>query len=323
MSNDRAIWQIWGGPGEGTFAQSFLRYGVALVGPGGPGPWTDGRSDEDYIDDQGTGGSSVRRFAEEVRVGDVFLMRTGVRRLMAVGIVAGEYEFLDRFDGLLGWDVPHTRRLRWFQLPQPYEFRGDAFAGQQRFSRVLAADPVDVAKRLLVTPPLQWQTLALPGMPPDDPPLDDVPEALRSVIGLAQDLAPLYWSIQHFGERPREDELVAHFIVPLLRQCGWPPERIAVKWRNVDVATFRTLPRSPENCEFVVEAKRPGEWPEKALGQAQGYLKQLGIDRDIILTDGIRYHLYGANQGFAHVAHANLSRPRASSLTLLERLKPR
>ncbi len=72
-----------------------------------------------------------------------------------------------------------------------------------------------------------------------------------------------------------------------------------------------------------MEAKRPGEWPEKALAQGRRYLTRLGVDRDIVLTDGIRYHLYGANQGFAHVAHANLSRPRASSLTLLERLKPR
>jgi hypothetical protein len=49
------------------------------------------------------------------------------------------------------------------------------------------------------------------------------------------------------GEPPSEDELIAHFVVPFLRTLGWPPERIAVKWRYIDVAVFQALPRIPEN----------------------------------------------------------------------------
>jgi hypothetical protein len=32
-------------------------------------------------------------------------------------------------------------------------------------------------------------------------------------------------------------------------------ERIGIKWRDVDVSVFRSLPRSPENCHFIIEAK--------------------------------------------------------------------
>ena len=43
------------------------------------------------------------------------------------------------------------------------------------------------------------------------------------------------------------------------------PERIAVKWRYIDVTVFKALPRIPENCPFVIEAKRLGAGVEGAL----------------------------------------------------------
>src|SRR5262245_8297002 len=98
---------------------------------------------------------------------------------------------------------------------------------------------------------------------------------MQGLIGQAADLAPLYWNLEEFGERPSEDELIAHFIVPFLRALGWPPERIAVKWRNIDVAVFRALPRTAENCHLVIEAKRFGAGVEGALGQAKGYVEML------------------------------------------------
>ena len=56
---------------------------------------------------------------------------------------------------------------------------------------------------------------------------------------------PIYQDPQQFGNVPTEDELVAHFVVPFLKGLGWPAELIGVKWRYVDVALFRSLPRTP------------------------------------------------------------------------------
>jgi transcriptional regulator with XRE-family HTH domain len=91
-----------------------------------------------------------------------------------------------------------------------------------------------------------------------EPLLDHVPDALRGIVAQAADLVPLFWHAQSFGEPPSEDELIAHLIVPFLRALGWPPERIAVKWRRIDVAVFLALPRTPENCRLVIGAKRLG-----------------------------------------------------------------
>ena len=45
--------------------------------------------------------------------------------------------------------------------------------------------------------------------------------------------------------------------------------RIAVQWRRIDVTVFRALPRTPENCHLVIEAKRLRVGVEGALDQAR------------------------------------------------------
>ena len=122
----------------------------------------------------------------------------------------------------------------------------------------------------------------------EEPALEEIPSDLQGIVAEVQDLAPLLWDRQAFGDHPTEDELVAHFVVPLLRALGWPMERIAVKWHYIDVAVFRALPRIPENCHFVIEAKRLGAGVEGALEQAIGYVEALGTCCDIIVTDGTR-----------------------------------
>src|SRR5262249_28818640 len=146
-------------------------------------------------------------------------------------------------------------------------------ANPSRCSRVWNEEVVDFAERFLNSPPTHWQTAPLPDLPAEEPPLDQLHSALQGVIAQAAVLVPLLHDIQAFGEQPSEDELIAHFVVPFLRGLGWPPERIAVQWRRADVAVFRTLPRTPENCHLVIEAKRLGAGVEGALQQAKGYVE--------------------------------------------------
>ncbi|MDW8470210.1 MAG: gamma-glutamylcyclotransferase [Burkholderiales bacterium] len=73
-----------------------------------------------------------------------------------------------------------------------------------------------------------------------------------------------------FGKSPSEDEMIAHFVMPLLRALGWPPERIPVKWRHVDVAVFSALtahiPKLPVRDRG--EAFRRGR--ERRVGTGKG-----------------------------------------------------
>jgi hypothetical protein len=275
----RAVWQVSAGPSSRSYVDVFLRHGVALVGPGDAGPWTPERDDIEFE------GGFVRRFASEVASGDVFLLRTGLATIAAEGLVAGDYLYVNAFDDVNGWDLQHARRVRWCRLPAQHAFPGSAFgANPPRCSRVWSQVVVEFANRFLNSPPTYWQTAPLPELPGEEPPLDHVFDALRGIVAQVADLVPLYWHAQSFGEPPSEDELIAHFIVPFLRALGWPPEQIAVKWRHV--AVFGALPRAPENCHLVIEAKRLGAGVEGALQQAKGYVEALGISRDVIVTDG-------------------------------------
>jgi len=311
-----SIWQLASGPATRPYADVFLRHGVALIGPGDAGRWTPQRDDSEFD------GGFVRRFASEMQVGDVALLRTAASTVCAIGIVASEYLYLEQFDDVNGWDLQHARRIRWCPLPQPYTFDGQVFgANPTRCSRAWSGEAIEYARRFVQSPPTQWQTATLPGLPQEEPPLAVISAAVRDVVAQAQDLAPLYANRERFGELPTEDELVGHFVLPLLRSLGWQPERIAVKWRYVDVAVFSALPRTPANCRFIIEAKRFGAGVEGALEQAKGYLESLGVQRDIVVTDGIRYRLYSAQKGFAPVAYANLVRLKASAARMFDYMK--
>lgn len=310
------VWQISSGPASRSYAEVFLKHGVALIGPGDAGPWAPEREDDEFEDD------FVRRFAREVAAGDAFLLRTGIATIAAVGLVAGEYLYVNAFDDVNGWDLQHARRVRWCRLPEEHSFGSPVFgANPPRCSRVWNDEVLDFAQRFLNSPPTQWQTAALPELPAEEPPLDGVPDAVQGIVAQAADLVPLLQDRQVFGEQPSEDELIAHFVVPCLRALGWPPERIAVQWRRLDVAVFRSLPRTPENCHLVIEAKRLGMGVEGALEQAKGYVEALGVPRDVVVTDGIRYRMYAGARSFEPVAYANLARLKRSAVELFARMQ--
>jgi hypothetical protein len=316
MGATRAVWQVSGGPGNRSYADVFLGHGVALIGPGDAGPWTPEREDGEYE------GGFVRRFASEPVEGDVVLLRTGTSKVRAVGIVASSYQYLNQFDDVNGWDLQHARRVRWKALPAEYDFGSPVFgANPPRFSRIHSDEVLDYAHRFVSSPPQHWQDAPLSELPREEPLLEDVPEFLRPVLAEVHDLLPLFTDRERFGDQPLEDELVAHFVVRFLRALGWPPERIAIKWRRVDVCIFDALPRVPSSVRYIVEAKRLGAGVEGALAQARGYLEDLGIVSDVVVTDGVRYRMYAGDRDFEPIAYANLARLKVSAAALFARMK--
>ena len=216
----------------------FLQHGVALVAPGDAGPWRPDRSDDEFD------GGFVRRFATEIATGDVFLLRSGLATVVAVGIVASDYLYANAFDDVNGLDLQHARRVRWRRLPEASPFQEPLSAEARlaaRESRCRMWSTSQCASSTRRRPP---------GRPRRCP--NFLPRSRRSIMcpmrckgsSRRPPISCRCTSMtQSFGEPPSEDELIVHFVVPFLRALGWPPERIAVKWRYVDVAVFRALPR--------------------------------------------------------------------------------
>lgn len=307
-----AVWQISSGPRSGPYAETFLRYGVALIGPGDTGPWRPSSPLPEW--------PQVRLFASEVREGDILLLRSGSSQVEAIGIVASGYQYLSQFDDVNGWDLQHARRACWFRLPEDHRFDGAVFMGPS-FGRVMQPEVITYAQRFVNSPPTDWQSASLPSLPPEEPDLDEVPADLQEIVAVACDLGGgLYWDGQAFGPQPTEREMVAHLVVPFLRSLGWSQEQIALEWQFTDVAVFRSLPRAAESCWLVVEAKKLGEGLDLALQQARDYVPATRADCDVLVTNGVRYRLHARDCGYAPVAYANLCRLRKSATELFARL---
>jgi hypothetical protein len=315
-SNSRQIWQIAAGDFGRFYGDVFLKYGVALIGPGDTGPWSLERSTVKDL-------QAVRSFASEVQQGDIFLLRIRRRRIHAIGIVASDYVYLSQFDDVNGWDLQHALRVHWCRLPKEYEFSSDVFGpNPRRFSRSYLEEVRKYADAFVNSPPIAWQEAPLPSLPSEEAALEIVPQELQALVSQAADLSLLYWDQKRFGSLPSEAETVAHFVIPFLKALGWQTENIAVEWHNVDVALFNQLPRNPENCAFIIEAKQLGSGVEGALEQAQNYLKNLGTLQDVIVTDGVRYRLYSGQKNFEPTGYANLARLKQSATILFDTLRP-
>jgi hypothetical protein len=295
------VWQIAGGPSERSYAKEFLKHGVALIGPGDSGPWSAERSDEDF------NGRYVRHFVSEVKVGDVLLLRTGIAKVQAIGVVASEYMYLEQFDDVNGWDLQHARRVRWLPFAEGHEWSEVVFgANPSRLSRTRNEKVVEFALRFMDSEPSHWRQAPLPPLPSPEPALVQIPPEIADLVAEVLDHVPLYWDAERFGGRPGEDELLAHLVIPFFKAFGWTSELIGIEWENIDVVLFDSLPRRPEAVRYVVEVKRIGAGIEGALEQAKSYVAGLDVLCDIIVTDGIRYRLYSGQNGFEPKAYANL-----------------
>jgi hypothetical protein len=310
------VWQIGGGPWDRPYADVFLRYDVGLIGPGDLGPWTPERDQDPEFD------SRVKNFATQPSIGDTVLLRLGQNRVKAIGAIASEYLYLDQFDDVNGWDLHHARRVRWFEFPEIQELPPAVFgANPQSFSASHKSEVLEFCQKVRPTLPSTWATQHLANLPEPEPVLDEVQPEIQPLVAEVADLWPQFWNRDLFDTRPSEDETLAHLVVPFFRAFGWSPERIGVKWRSIDVAIFERLPRTPENCRFVVEAKRFRDGVEGALEQARGYVEMLGVPRDVIVTDGIRYRLYACARAYKPAAYANLGRLKKSATELFDRVR--
>ena len=111
-------WQISAGDGTTDMLDIFMKLNVALIGPGRNGDYFD---NYEKYDKMGTDGDLVRRFAKEIQIGDILVLKhikhpiNKTWNILAVGEVIGPYRFEPIFDKVDydEWDVQHCRRVKW------------------------------------------------------------------------------------------------------------------------------------------------------------------------------------------------------------------
>lgn len=311
----KTIWQQASGDTNRNYGHVCLEWDVILNGPGYAGAYP---ACEDTLRQDGVSSrkrTDLWRFAQEIKDGDLVVLRLGTSRIIGVGQIKGDYQWLEMFADVDGWDLQHVRRVQWL-WKGTQDFSTYTMKLGDTTQRLDSPDVTKWLESLEVTQPHEPRTLDLETQAQKATSIETIAEYLfdqgvasRAISDLTHEISELIRIAKwyHRAKNPSEHETTAYLVVPLLRALGWTPQRMAIEWNAIDVALFETLPREGKNLNTVVEVKRFNTSSLIALEQAESYAKHYEHAQRIILTDGIRYSVYiKQNQGFKPYAYLNL-----------------
>lgn len=110
---NKKIWQQACGDTDRDYSEVCLNWDVILNGPGYAGPYP---SCDKILEKDGWTSkkrTDIKRFANQMRDGDIVVLRLGTTDILGVGVIVGNYEWSDIFSDIDGWDLQHIRRVRW------------------------------------------------------------------------------------------------------------------------------------------------------------------------------------------------------------------
>lgn len=300
--SNKIYWQHAAGDKDRNYADVCLKWDVILNGPGyaGPLPTCNEQLQKDgWTNKKITG---LLRFSHDMKDGDFVALRLGTTDIVGVGVVIGDYQWLEAFSDVDGWGLHHVRRVKWFwkNLENPKKFKTYTLKFGDTTQKLDSPEVIKwiedlskggIDKDLVVLPKADYSSVDF----------DEISEYLfdqgvssNSIEMLIREIDELIRIAKWYSkyENPSEFETVTYLVVPLLRALGWTPQKMAVEWNNVDIALFDKLPRSDDNLNVVVEAKKKGNSCLSAKSQAQAYAKGKPNCKRLIVSDGLRYGVY-------------------------------
>ena len=292
------VWQVAAGtPNEGrNYEWAFLRYGLAFAG-----------------------GEANEQTLQNVRPGDIVILKRGTKQIRAVGRVVerggvvsgrGDREWLLDFDG---WGLPAYCHVEWHVpsdgLPAPT--KGLTRATVQGVNKQAIKDQ---ARRLLITwtAKTNYDPEPKATKPVDDDTIlaalvheglspalaEDLTSAIRRVRLLAR-----YYHGSEAGWQISEHETRAFLILPLLTALGWSEQQVRIEYHTkagyLDAACF-TKPlhaAGPEDCALILESKSFRHGLDMAHHQAKRYAEVLPSARAVVVSNGYCYKVYLRREG--------------------------
>ncbi len=292
-------WQVAAGEGPRDYSDVFLKYGVMFMGAGNPGSF---RERPEFFKAQ-KWGTKIVALADRVKCNDTVILKKPHHkqwRIIAVGRVTGDYEWLEQFEDVEGWDLQHSRRVEWvkpscqtivdglsmgtFRRCNRQELQGLACQllreGIRQPSEEIPQPASRISEEHLVG------SLIENGLRPAD--AEAVIRAIWHVRRLARWYADHGWNIS-------EHEARTFLIAPILLALGWSEQRIKIEWNHTDVSLFNEPFRrgvEHEDPRVILESKRMGTGLDHAERQVRRYARDFPFCNMLVTTTGVRYHLY-------------------------------
>lgn len=319
---NRVYWQQAAGDSNRNYAEVCVKHDVILNGPGEYGHFFEKHDEYQNSSLSSKKITDLRRFSFEMKEGDIVVLRIGTYAVVAVGIVVGDYEWLDCFGDVDGWDLEHVRRVKWLwsDLNNPKEFSTYTMKLGDTTQQLTSIDVIKWIETLNLNFNSFPELVKLPASQNYSVTFEDIENSLfsygvsdASIKNMSSEFDSLVRIARWYtrNDNPSEFETVAYLSVPLLRTLGWTPQKMAIEWCNVDIALFKSLPRSNETLSIVVEAKKKDSSCLTAFSQAESYAKYKNNCKRLIVTDGLRYGVYIKNlidNEFRLYAYVNLLR---------------
>lgn len=304
------VWQIGAGAEGRDFSWLYKKHDLMLIGGGRYGEYDDKvYSRREDVSALKLG--MLSSFVKKVQAGDIVVMRLG-HRVLSIGVAHDNgYLYNENFDDVYGWDLQHTRRIIWQehlardlnrlqkskdllamrkQIPTFTRLKDEAVLNKIRplFGKIKDRPLKRLPNPLPASLTMEGlgQELFSKGLPNNS--VDAVIQALERQRRLVR------WYLDQDGTRPREHEVVAHLIIPILLALGWSEQLLAVEWHNIDLAGFYRTPRSENTCALLCEAKGLRHGLQGVLEQATGYVSRYNLKNchKILLAGGSRFYLH-------------------------------
>ena len=293
-------WQVGSGSGGRNYSDVFLRYGVMLIGHGNLGS---ARDNLGAISGHKSG-STIIAFAHEAQRDDVVILKRPRQKqwqIVAVGYIGGDYEWLEQFEDVEGWDLQHCRRVDWVRPRSQELVQGLA---QGTFMRVHNKEIEGMALRVLD----EGEKVETVRIPPPANRLSkgDLVASLinnglhatnaENIIGDIEHVRCLASWYERYGRALSEHELRTFLIVPILQALGWSPRGMKIEWKYTDISLFReafTRKTRSTEPEIVLESKRLRSGLNVAERQVvRKYAKKFPECNTLVTSTGARFQLY-------------------------------
>jgi|PlaIllAssembly_1097288.scaffolds.fasta_scaffold557896_2 hypothetical protein len=110
----KTIWQQAAGDTDRNYSDLCLKWDVILNGPGYTGPWPDCQNPLEGEELSPRKANDLKRFSEEMREGDIVVLRIGTATVLGVGQIVGPYEWNDEFGDIDGRKDLHIPTISMF-----------------------------------------------------------------------------------------------------------------------------------------------------------------------------------------------------------------
>jgi hypothetical protein len=294
-------WQIGTGDGTRSIHHIFLRYGVAIVGPGDPGKEGDSNTKLYYIVNPEI--KNWGKALSQVQPGEWMIARNGRSEIVAVGKVLDGCNHSNLFSDVDGWDMQHFVKVKWFKpIKSSIKLGGNVLGMHtlQGCKKPAVFDAIYAAEFEEVQSEFEVEDIAIPKTVGFSELIDVLidngiritdAENISTTIQRVSRLARWY---QERDPKVLEHEVVAFLILPLLMALGWSEQKIKLEYKYIDVVLFdRPFTGDYEETpRLILEAKTFSNGLALTHEQINRYSKVFPNCKRFLVTNGFRYKYF-------------------------------